>query len=455
MKIRNKLKKITSTLKGKLSLWYLFSINVIILVFLTATATIFWITIKNQIDHHVHIVASEAAQIVQEFDKNERDNLLKNLVSAKGMTIILLSPDGAPLLETNSPDIALVTEHQLLGILSSINIREASPVHFTESGIRFAAMPVEITSGKGILAVGYSTQVLYETFVKMVGVVLGIILFVIFPITFVGYQFIKKELKPLEEISRQAQNVTTTTLLANRITTPATTLELITIKVALNGMLDQLQKVFIVEKEFFSDAAHTLKTPLAVLRSQIETSITNEKNKNELLSTIDKANETIQDLLFLAKIETQTQSTRKFSLSNLMNDLKELATTLGEDKNLIISSNIQEDVFFTADRKQIQRALSNIVHNAVMYNKQKGSIDFALKQKSNKISIEIRDSGIGINKHDLNQVYSRFFRGTTNNVEGSGLGLAISKAVIENSSGTISINSSKNTGTKVSILFNL
>jgi signal transduction histidine kinase len=451
VKIKIELERITTTLRGKLSLWYLLSVNLIIFIFLTSTFALFWITIQNQIDHHVHIVASEAAQIVQEFNKNDRDSLLKNLVSAKGMTIIVLSPDGAPILETNSPDIALVTEHQLLGILSSTLNNESSPTHFTESGIRFAAMPIQISSGKGILAVGYSTQVLYSTFIRMLVVVISVVIFLVFPITYLGYKFLKKELKPLEKIAHQAQNISSKDLLSTRITTSSTTQELTTIKDSLNKMFNRLEEVFSTERDFFADAAHTLKTPLAVLRSQIEANISRKKTKDELTATIDKANDTIQDLLFLAKVNSHTQKDKQFSLTDLITDLVELTTTMGENMGLVVSSDIQKNVFIKADRKLIQKALGNIVHNAVLYNISKGTIHFMLKKMSGKITIEIVDTGVGIKKSDQNRIFSRFFRGSNVNTEGSGLGLAISKAVVERYSGNIRISSSPNNGTRVAI----
>ena len=194
--MRNKLNRITKTLRGRLSLWYLTSVGLIIAVFLTAAGFLFWFTLQDQIDHHVHIAVNEASGIVQNYRGEERDDLLKNLVSAQGMTIIVLSPDGAPVLETNSPDVALVTEHQLQQVLTSSNLYETAPVHFTVSNIRFAAMPVQISAGKGILAVGYSTQVLYATFSKILMIVAGIVILLVLPITFAGYQLLKKQLQP-------------------------------------------------------------------------------------------------------------------------------------------------------------------------------------------------------------------------------------------------------------------
>ena len=353
--MKNKvLQKITSTLRGRLTLWYLTSVGLIVLLFLTAVSGLFWVTLQDQIDHHVHIAVYEAKQVVENYRGEERDGLIKNLVSVRGITVVVLSPDGSPVLETNSPDIALVTEHQLQKILTLSSLSESVPVHFTESNIRFAAMPATVSAGKGIVAVGYSTKILYDTFYRMLGIVGGIILFLIFPITFTGYKLLKKQLHPLESIASQTKSITNTSFLSKRIAIDSSTQELKTIQEALNTMLSQLENIFNKEREFFSDAAHTLKTPLAVLRSQIENTNITQKAREDMLKTIDKANDTIQDLLFLSRIGSRPQKLETISLTDIMTDLSELASTLGENKSLIISSDIQKDVNIKADKKLLQ-----------------------------------------------------------------------------------------------------
>lgn len=423
------------------------------LLFALAVTSLFWITLQNQIDHHVHIAINEAHQIVQNYQGAERDALIKNLVSAQGMTVVVLSPDGSAILETNSPDVALTTEHQLQKILISKTLYQSRPVHFTENNIHFAAMTVQVSGGKGIVAVGYSTQILYATFYRMLGIIVTVVLFLVFPMALIGHKLLKKQLYPLESIADQAKAVVDTTSLSRRIRLPTPTAELETIQKALNSMLSQLEKIFKNERAFFSDSAHTLKTPLAILRSQIENSQLTKVAQKNLLSTIDSMNDTIQDLLFLSKVGSRPQKPSLFSLSKLLEDLSELITTLGEDKQLRVTTDLQPNVTITADRKMLQRALSNIVHNAVIYNKSKGAIHLSLRLRNHQIVISIKDTGIGIATADLPLVFTRFFRGKNMMSKGSGLGLAIAKAVIENMGGTISLTSAKHQGTTVIVVF--
>jgi signal transduction histidine kinase len=444
---------ITSTLRGRLTLWYVMSVGLIIILFLLAVGGLFWITLQDQIDHHVHIAVNEAKQIVENYRGKERDDLIRNLVSARGMTVVVLSPDGSPILETNSPDIALVTEHQLQKILTASSLYDSTPTHFTENNIRFAAMPATVSAGKGIVAVGYSTQILYATLYNMLLVVLGVVFFVVLPITFFGYKLLEKQLKPLESIAVQAKAVTDTSSLAKRITIVSPTYELKIIQEALNAMLSQLENIFDSERQFFSDAAHTLKTPLAVLRSQTENANLGQKDREDMLKTIDKASDTIDDLLFLSRISSKPQRLETVSLTEIMTDLSELANTLGEEKKLTISADIQKDVTIKANKQLLLRALSNIVYNAVAYNQPQGSIKLSLKKEAHLIKINVQDTGIGISQHDLPQIFSRFYRGVNTQGKGSGLGLAISKAVIESLGGKIVVSSKQNHGTITTVTF--
>jgi signal transduction histidine kinase len=347
--------RLFKTLRGKISLWYLTSIGIIFSLFTTAIGVVFWYTLQEQIDHHVHVVVNEARQILVNNQDDERDALIRSLVSTQGMTVILLSPDGSPILETNSPDVAIVAENRLQNILTTLNLDTSTPKHFTQGNLRFAALPVQLSAGIGIVAVGYSTQVLQATLNILIVIIMLVVIFLILPTTFLGYQLLKNQLQPLEDISSQSQAVSDLSSLAKRIKLNKPTQELETIQKALNTMLSRLEQVFLREREFFADAAHALKTPLAVLSSQIESSAISKKSKFELLSTIDSTASTIQDLLLVSTIGTSSQSKMRISISSIMNDLSELATTLGQTKNIKVLSEIQPQVYLTADKQLLVR----------------------------------------------------------------------------------------------------
>ncbi|KKS79933.1 MAG: Signal transduction histidine kinase [Candidatus Beckwithbacteria bacterium GW2011_GWA2_43_10] len=431
------------TLKGRLSLWYFFSVGIIFLAFSVAISVLLWITLQKQIDHHVYIVVKEAQQIVKNYQASEREELIKNLVSAQGMTVVVLSPDGAPILETNSPDIALITEHQLQKIMLSQSLHESEPTHFTESDIRFAAIPTPVRAGKGVVAVGYSTKILYAAFYRLLFILAGSVVFLVLPTTYLGYKLLQKQLHPLEEIALYAQSISSLPL-SHRLELSHPTRELLTIQESFNLMLEKLG-------EFFSAAAHALKTPLTVLRLQIENVQLAESSKNKLLVTIDQVSETIQDLLYLSKIGQVKTKPRLVNISAIMVNLAELAATLGSNKQISVTSKIEPDIIISGDEKTLTRALSNLVQNAVNYTKNHGQVELKLTKQAEKIFIVIRDTGIGISNKDLPNIFRRFYRGRNAVLPGSGLGLPIAKAVIESFGGSIAVHSRLYRGTTVTV----
>lgn len=433
------------TLKGRLTLWYFFSVGIIFLIFSVAISVLLWITLQNQIDHHVYIAVKEAHQIVKNYQASEREALIKNLVSGQGMTVVVLSPDGTPILETNSPDIALITEHQLQKIMLSQNLFDSEPTLFTESDIRFAAIPTPVRAGKGVVAVGYSTKILYAAFYRMLLILAAAVVLLVLPATYLGYKLLQKQLRPLEEIALYAKSISSPSP-SRRIQLKHPTEELLTIQDSLNYMLDKI-------RGFFSDAAHALKTPLAVLRSKIETIKLAQPAKNELLRTIDQTNETVQDLLYLSKIGQADNQSTPINVSAIMAKLLELATVLTSHKQISVTSDIQPDVIVSANEKMLTRALSNLVQNAVNYTKNHGQVELKLTQPAEKIFIVIRDTGIGISKKDLPNIFRRFYRGQNTILPGSGLGLPIAKAVIESLGGSIAVHSRLRQGTTVTVTF--
>ena len=450
----NKFKqKIMYTLRGRLSLWYISTTIIIFSLFSLLIGILFWVTIQSQVDHHIRIVVNEAKDIVSQYTGKERDDLIKNLVSAQGMTVVVLSPDGAPVLETNSPDTSAVTEHQLQRIIALRANNNDTPIHFTQENVRFAATSIQFRSGNGVVAVGYSTKIFTETYYRLFIIIILSIILLVLPTTYVGYILLKKQLTPLEKIAQETKYIVDTSSLYKRIMVDTSIKELGTIQKAFNSMISRLEDIFLNERDFFLDAAHTLKTPLAVLRSQIETTKLKSKKQDELLQTIDHANDIIQDLLYLTKIGNINTQHSRVSVRNIVLDLSELATTLGEEKDLHISTHIQEGVFINGNKNLLLRALSNIVINAVSYNQNGGNIAISLIENKKVTTIAVKDTGIGIPKTEIKKVFSRFFRGSNATSGGSGLGLPITKAVIESHGGKISINSKLNKGTIIKITF--
>lgn len=442
-----------NTLKSRLTTLLVATILVISASLFAIAALITRTTLNNQIDHHLDTVALESRRVVETYQNEQRLETLKSLVGTQGMTIILLSVDGSAILQTNSPDVANISEHQLQQIMIESSSSE-KPYKFTIDKTRFATLPTHLESGPGILAVGFYTSIIDQAIQTLLLALGGTVLITLVVSVFIATQLLNQLLKPLGVIEKTALSITHSNKLSQRVNPLPKSKELKNIVLAINNMLRRLENIFQTEHNFFADAAHTLKTPLAVLRSQIETEtkITLAK-KNKMLAVIDQAAETIKQLILISLVETQGIKNKTLSLSKLLKELVKLAEVLASSKKITISSNLQSNVIIKGDLSLLTRALSNLVKNAIEHTSPKGAVSIDLKKNKDKISILIQDTGAGISKRDLPHIFNRFYQSQKTKRGGNGLGLAIVKAVLNKHQAKIKVSSKLGKGTIFKITF--
>lgn len=444
------------TLRSRLTLLYIASIFGVFLLLSGLFSGLLWVALHNQIDHHIHIVTTQAEQVINNFEGNQEELLLNNLVQMGGMSVLVLTNNGDVILEKKSSDITSLNGSEIQRILVESEKIGHHPIHFTIHGQRFGSATVEVNGQSALLAVGYSTKILQETFIQMVGIVIGVIVFTLPILTYFGFRLLKRYLHPLEVIAETAQQITHPKKLSSRVTGLPLTREVSAIVTSFNGMLGRLEAIFTSEHEFFSDAAHTLKTPLAVLRAKVEgLNKESDTKKQEMIQVIDSAVDTVQDLLLISRIETGTAgSVKKVNLSLVVNDLVELAESLAQEKKASVSNDIQRNIQFTGDERLIKKAFGNVVHNAVQYVDEQGSVHIGLKESNNKIIFNVTNSGGKVVNDEIAHVFDRFYRGSKSqqNSDGSGLGLSITKAVVESYKGKVTFEAESNNKVKVTII---
>ena len=233
---------------------------------------------------------------------------------------------------------------------------------------------------------------------------------------------------------------------------------------ALNDMLNRLDRVLRQQKQFTSDAAHELRTPLSLAKSTLQAAQIHERQPAEYRQAIDDSLEDIarmeyliEQLLVLTRLDEADGNTisGEVQLDVL---LQELAETYGkkmersggkvvfeESPNISIQGNIDELI----------RLFSNVLHNAVKYGPPDGTISLSLEPESDSnVKICIHDEGGNIPKDTLPHLFDRFYRADpsrSKNTGGAGLGLAIAREIARRHNGAISITSSPDSGTLVCI----
>jgi signal transduction histidine kinase len=222
-----------------------------------------------------------------------------------------------------------------------------------------------------------------------------------------------------------------------------------------------------LRRELIANVSHDLRSPLSSIQGYLETIMIKEKNntlnleeRNRYLEIILKntkmLNKMIHELFELSKLEAKQieQKVEPFSVAELTQDVVMKYRDYAEKLNIKIETVFQPDLpQVNADIAMIERALSNLIENAIDYTNENGVVRVELKQENDKIQTIIADSGCGISAKDLPYIFNRFYRGQKKEARkktSTGLGLAIAKKLIEAHGSTIYVSSQENIGTTFS-----
>jgi signal transduction histidine kinase len=216
------------------------------------------------------------------------------------------------------------------------------------------------------------------------------------------------------------------------------------------------------QKKFSADASHDLRTPIAIIMTESEVALKNGKNSEKELTTVIQSNleeakkmsRLVNDLLLISRGENQAMrhSFIEIDIHNFIEKLVNKIKPQAENKGLEIKLCEYKKILIRVDTDNFERAISNILQNAINYTKV-GGVTVDIKEDSQRVYITISDTGVGIAPKDLPFVFDRFYKAShsRNDKSGSGLGLPISKLIIEEHKGKISLDSKVGIGTEVVI----
>jgi signal transduction histidine kinase len=231
----------------------------------------------------------------------------------------------------------------------------------------------------------------------------------------------------------------------------------------LNTLVENVIEDVRRQKKFSGDVAHELKTPLTILRGELELALRNKLSPHEyqgiISSSLDEVLRLIKILQSVLEI-TKANSGKiilnfeNHNFSKLLNELIDDVKILSAKKNIDISFEIDSDIEFEFDDLRMQQALLNLIENAVKYTDNFGSINIVAFQNSNDVTVRIKDNGIGIPKDKQKFIFDRFFqiKDSPDTKNGAGIGLSIVKWIIDKHNGIITVNSELGKGTEFVII---
>lgn len=232
---------------------------------------------------------------------------------------------------------------------------------------------------------------------------------------------------------------------------------------SVKDSMDRIEFERLVRQEFFSNASHELKTPLTSVRGYIELlendMAANEKMKKDFLSRIKKetANMTnlINDILMISRLETKEAEVvlSDIRICPLVKEVCNSLNPLAREYQVTVNMNCKP-LSMVANAQQLRALFSNLISNAIKYNKPQGRVDVTVTSEAKDIIIVIEDTGVGIPEDAKQRVFERFYRvdkGRSKKVGGTGLGLSIVKHIVGFYNGTIELESKLMEGTKLTV----
>ncbi len=268
----------------------------------------------------------------------------------------------------------------------------------------------------------------------------------------VAWFFAGRALKPFQEIARAAEHITFENL-GKGIDTKRREGEVQALVHAFNSMVKRLEQSFRHMRQFNTDAAHELRTPLAIMQGENEIALRSPTLPPEVrsllvsnLEELERLTRVVNDMLTLAEAEAGTRvlDKRPIRLRPLLLELIELVEPVGREKDVRIDSGELPDVAVVADKLWIRRAILNVLDNAIKYSSVGGLIEILGQVQSGFAVISVRDHGIGIEAKDLPRIFDRLYRADPSrgrNSGGAGLGLSIVRWIVEAHQGTVNVTS--------------
>lgn len=315
----------------------------------------------------------------------------------------------------------------------------------TEIGpIRYLAVPLDVngaTRGVFVVAIALAERLERVDDVIRLGAFVYGSIFVI--ASAVAWLAAGEVLKPLRRVRDTAQTISESDL-SQRIDVAGTD-EIADLSITFNNMLDRLEEAFATQQRFVDDAGHELRTPITIIRGQIELMSEDPAEREETVSLVteelDRMSRIVEDLLALAKAEQPDFVVRRpIDLDGFIEDLVAKAGTLSGEA---VDLEEAQPAVFDGDEQRLTQAVMNLIRNAIEHTPPGTPIRVGGAVAGDRVQIWVSDDGPGIPTSEVGHIFERFGRGVAGRrtTRGAGLGLSIVKAIADAHEGTVTVES--------------
>jgi two-component system heavy metal sensor histidine kinase CusS len=300
-----------------------------------------------------------------------------------------------------------------------------------------------------------------EQFATQFALVLGVALLLGIGLSaMIAIAVTKRGLWPLQQMTQSLERIDPNHLneRLGRTTWPR---ELQPVATAFDQMLARLENSFTRLSQFSADLAHELRTPISNIRGEAEVTLTRPRSSEDYRNVIEsitgeceRLSGIVENLLFLARAEAVDRWIKKeiFPAPPAIEKIASYYRTIAEERGISITNEGDGDVY--ADPLLFDRALSNLLDNALRFTPDRGKITIRSRSKNDRTELEVEDTGCGIAPDHLSRIFDRFYRvDSSRSSKGTGLGLALVKSITDLHGGSATVTSDLNRGTIVTLTF--
>jgi two-component system, OmpR family, heavy metal sensor histidine kinase CusS len=424
----------------------------------------YWIVVRHAVEEDNAVLADRIAAIRTELKQSDGLNALTQELKSRrtGEAAIywirIIGPDGSVITET--PGMNRLLPISLFAPRPPAGAQ--TPTDYRNNGKLFSLLvQVETADGRNYtiqFAQDRSEDARFrKEFRALLALVLGL---GIIASALIAITVTRKGLRPLGQMRRALERVRPAHL-NERIDPERWPAELRPLAASFDDMLGRLEDSFTRLSQFSADLAHELRTPVGNMLGEAQVALTRDRRPEEYRTVIESAaaecerlSGIIDNLLFLARAESAEQQVNR-SVFNGCYAIAKIASfyeVSAEEAEIAIKCDGDAEIF--ADPLLFNRAVGNLIENALRFTSKGGEIRISLRRSNGATEISVRDSGSGIAPEHLPRVFDRFYRGdASRSSAGTGLGLSLVKSIVDLHGGSARVDSTVGRGTTVTLTF--
>ncbi|AKA67754.1 sensor histidine kinase [Clostridium scatologenes] len=409
---------------------------------------------NKQIEDMQTIILNKITLKNEEFDLSSKE-ILADISSKENVSIRIIQQDGKVINSSEKFDYN-IKQSNFNKSLSKEKHIEDKERHLTYKNIKYESKKYGTVYIQIVKDMHNEYEFMKILFVVMaaadfIGVIVSIIL---------GYMVSKKMLKPIDHITKTAENISIKNLKERIEVKEGSDDELKRLASTFNKMIDRLQEAFNRQAQFVSDASHELRTPIAVIQGYANLLDRWGKNDRNALEKsiygikLETANmaDLVEKLLFLARGDSGTQVIEKkeFWLNELIDEVVKESKIIAQDRSIYSYKNDTVKIF--ADHKMIKQMLRIFIDNSIKFTSEYEEINISSEVQGKTVKIAVSDTGIGIPENEIKNIFNRFYivdKSRSKEKGGTGLGLSIAKWIVDMHQGIIKVESEEGKGTKI------